>query len=192
MFLIPIPWIVPKNRETIKAYAQRLFENVNLEEPYGILGVSFGGLVAVEASKIHNPGITILISTVEVRSELRLIYRLIGQTRIINVIPSHLFSPPKLLAYWLFSTKSKSLLDNILDDTDPKFAKWAIGAFISWQNQERISSPLLKIGSTTDRLIPAIGDQTLVKGGGHFMIVDKAEEISEIINRELEVLSPGE
>ena len=68
---IPIDWIEPRRKETIEEYALRLSELIDKNEDFGILGVSFGGLVAIEISKILNPKLTILISSVETKNELR-------------------------------------------------------------------------------------------------------------------------
>lgn len=47
---IYIDWVVPLKNEPIKSYAMRLAEVINTDEAYGILGISFGGLVATEIS----------------------------------------------------------------------------------------------------------------------------------------------
>lgn len=79
------------------------------------------------------------------------------------------------------------MLSQILDETDLKFAKWAVNELLNWKNSEKISNPILKIGGTNDKLIPPKRDknQRLIDKGEHFMIVDRAEEISQIINEAL-------
>ena len=72
--LIPIDQINPQGNESIKTYSIRLAQKIDTSEKFGIVGVSFGGLVAVEISKQLKPAITILISSVETRGELRQIY----------------------------------------------------------------------------------------------------------------------
>jgi len=124
--LIPIDWITPKKNEPIEKYAIRLAEVINQNEPFGLLGVSFGGLIATEISKKLNPKITILISSAETKNELRNIYSLFGKTNIVNLIPQKLFNLPKGIAYFLFGANKKELLKNILDATDLSFTKWAI------------------------------------------------------------------
>ena len=149
------------------------------------MGVSFGGLVAVEISKKLNPALTILISSAETKNELRSIYRLVGKSTFLKWLPTILFDPPRILANWIFGAKNKSLLKQILDDTDLKFAKWAANALFTWKNDETLITPILKIGGTCDKLIPPNNkeDQILIDKGAHFMIVDRAEEISRIINK---------
>ena len=182
--LIPVEWIPPKRQETLPAYACRLAQAIHTDEPFGILGVSFGGLVATEISKQLQPDVTILISSAETKHELRPIYRLAGRSNILNLIPKQLFDPPRALANWLFGTQNKPLLKAILDDTDLSFAKWAVNQLTNWQNTERIKNPTLKICGTKDQLIPPSRDKhaKLIQGGAHFMIVDRADEISELIN----------
>jgi len=185
--LIPIEWIEPLKKETIEDYSIRISQSIKKEEDFGIMGVSFGGLIAVEISKKLNPKLTILISSMETRMELRTIYGIIGKTKLLKFIPHYFFDPPRIIANWVFGAKKKKLLNEILDDTDLKFAKWAIIELVNWKNKEKLSNPILKIVGTNDKLIPPKEDknQRLIDKGQHFMIVDKAEEISRIINNEI-------
>ena len=180
--LIPIEWIEPLKNETIESYSIRISKSINREEDFGIMGVSFGGLVAVEISKRLNPKLTILISSAETRLELRLIYRIIGKTKLLKLIPQFLFDPPRIIAYRIFGAVNKKLLNQILNDTDLYFAKWAVIQLTNWSNIEKLSNPVLKIGGTHDKLIPPKKNQRLIEKGEHFMIVDRAYEISQIIN----------
>lgn len=184
---VPIDWIPPLEKESIENYSLRLAKAINTEEEFGILGVSFGGLVATEISIQLNPKLTVLISTAETQQELRSIYRFFGKTGIIDWLPKQLFDPPRFLAHWVFGTQQKKLLNAILDDTDLGFAKWAIQALLTWKNTKAINNPCLKISGTKDKLIPSRSSKNtvLIENGAHFMIVDRADEISEIINREL-------
>ena len=180
--LIPIEWIEPLKNETIESYSIRISKSINREEDFGIMGVSFGGLVAVEISKRLNPKLMILISSAETRLELRLIYRIIGKTKLLKLIPQFLFDPPRIIADWIFGAVNKKLLNQILNDTDLYFAKWAVNQLTNWSNIEKLSNPVLKIGGTHDKLIPPNKNQRLIEKGEHFMIVDRADEISQIIN----------
>ena len=180
--LIPIEWIEPLKNETIESYSIRISKSINREEDFGIMGVSFGGLVAVEISKRLNPKLTILISSAETKLELRLIYKIIGKTKLLKLIPQFLFDPPRIIADWIFGAVNKKLLNQILNDTDLYFAKWAVNQLTNWSNIEKLSNPVLKIGGTHDKLIPPNKNQRLIEKGEHFMIVDRAYEISQIIN----------
>lgn len=189
--LIPIVWITPKTKESIVEYSQRLIKEYQLdkEENFGILGVSFGGLVATEISKLLNPKFTILISSAETRSELNGIIKLAGRSKLIELIPESLFNPPKAIAHFLFGTDNKELLNSILDNTDLNFAKWATRELMNWQNHTRLSN-LIKIGGSKDKLLAPKGNKTIIiERGEHFMIVDRADEISEILNEKIKMFN---
>ena len=161
--LIPIEWIEPLKNETIESYSIRISKSINREEDFGIMGVSFGGLVAVEISKRLNPKLTILISSAETKLELRLIYRIIGKTKLLKLIPQFLFDPPRIIADWIFGAVNKKLLNQILNDTDLYFAKWAVNQLTNWSNIEKLSNPVLKIGGTNYKLGPIDKNQKLIK-----------------------------
>ena len=185
--LIPIEWISPKNKEPIISYAKRLIEKFKLNEQkdIGILGVSFGGLIAVEISKIIQPKITVLISSVALRSDLSRLIKFAGKTNIIELIPKNLLDPPRAIAHFMFGTKEKALLNAILDDTDVHFTKWALRELMNWKNETPLPN-LIVIGGSKDKLLPPKNENSiLIDQGAHFMIVDKASLISEIINKEL-------
>lgn len=187
--LIYLDWIEPEEEETIERYALRLAQKIDQTEPYVLIGLSFGGLIAVEISKHFSPALTILISSVEVREELPLLFRGISKTGLLNLMPSPLFDLPRSFAHFIFGTENKTLINQILDDTDSNFAKWAILQLINWQNNTRLSK-VLKIHGDMDKVIPVPksnqSTQLIIKGGGHFVIVDQAKEVSTFINQSIE------
>ncbi|MEM1134845.1 MAG: alpha/beta hydrolase [Bacteroidota bacterium] len=184
--LVVLNWLQPKPNEKISQYALRMSEKIQRQEKFGILGVSFGGLIATEISKQLHPEITILISSVETKFELRSIYRFIGKTKILNFLPECFFNLPASIAYVLFGAKQKQLLTQILNDSDPKITKWALQQLTTWNNETVLKNPI-KICGTIDRLMPKPKAENiiLIAGGAHFMIVDKAEIISNIIIKKL-------
>ncbi len=179
--LIPISWIRPQKSESISKYSSRLVEQIDSKKPFVLIGVSFGGLVAVEISKIITPAQVILISSVETATEIPKIYRLLGQLGIVKIIPKKLLKPPFWMINYFFEAKNRKLLKEIIEDTDPFFLKWALQCLCTWTNERKISN-LLNITSSTDRLLPSKDSGFIIKNGGHFMIVDRAKEISQIIN----------
>jgi len=186
---IPIDWITPEKNESIENYSKRLSHVIDTENDFGIIGVSFGGLIATEISQILKPKITILISSAHTKNELRPIFKWFGKTGLINLIPTSLFDPPRLIAKYLFGVKDSKLLNDILDDTDLSFAKWAVEKLINWKNTTQLKN-VIKINGTNDKLIPPRGNtkMELIDKGGHFMIVDRANEISDIINDKLKTV----
>lgn len=86
---------------------------------------------------------------------------------------------------WLFGIKTmeeKKLLNSILNETEPCFLKWAIDKIIRWENTEN-HIDVSHIHSTSDKILPIkyVHNTTLVENGGHFMVYNKANEISDFI-----------
>lgn len=184
--LIHLDWIRPNKNENLPDYAKRLSTPINTKEPFGIIGVSFGGMVAIEMAKQLNPKITILISSAETKFELRTIYRIFGKTNFIKLVPLFCFNMPRKIAYYLFGAKNKKLLKAILDDADMYFTKWAVSQLIIWKNETK-PTRLIKINGKKDKLIPSKHHKNtiFISDGEHFMIVDNASKVSELINNEL-------
>ncbi|MCT4640098.1 MAG: alpha/beta hydrolase [Bacteroidales bacterium] len=182
--IVPVNWIKPIQNESISDYSVRLSKVINPEDDFGLLGVSFGGFIATEISKRLKPKVTILISSAETRDELSPFLKLMGRIGLFNIIPQRFIMPPKIITHRMFGTSRKSLLNSIIKDTDLEFAKWAVGALVNWNNKTPLKS-VLKISGSDDRMIPPgrSNNVNIITGGGHFIIVDRANEVSIIINR---------
>ncbi len=179
-----IKWIEPLKMESIEDYTKRISEQINIEENFGILGVSFGGIIAVELSKIIKPQITILISSVELASQLPRNYLKIVNSGIFSLLPNSVLKPPKFIMHYLFGAKNKKLLNQIIDDTKPEFIKWALNTIVNWKNETRLPN-IVRIHGTQDRLFPLVGEAIEIENGKHFMIVDNSKEISRFVNETL-------
>ena len=82
-----IKWIEPKDNETIQEYALRLSEQIDTNKPI-ILGVSFGGMIAIEIAKQIDYQQVILISSAKTKTEIPLIYRISGRLKLHKIIPN--------------------------------------------------------------------------------------------------------
>ncbi|SMD33091.1 Alpha/beta hydrolase family protein [Reichenbachiella faecimaris] len=180
-----VEWIPSFQWESMTAYARRLCDQVDDSEPFVLLGVSFGGMLAVEMNKYIQPQKTILVTSLARTSELPLWIRWIAKTRLNRIIPSFLFgSNPKWLI-WYFGIKSeqgKKMVTAIAKKTDRAFTKLCIDKVLSWRN-ERLPENLIRIHATKDLLLPAPkGIKGIdLEGAGHFAIVENASEISVIV-----------
>ena len=74
-----------------------------------------------------------------------------------------------------------------MSEADPAIINWSIDAVSKWNN-ETIPTNLIHIHGDCDKLLPAKpgGKYEIVKGGEHFMVYSKAEEVSGIINKILD------
>jgi pimeloyl-ACP methyl ester carboxylesterase len=168
--------------ESLKDYASRLFKATKLPDDYNLLGVSFGGMIAAEFAKIKQPRNLFLVSTVSNSSEMPLQFRFGKLIPLHKITPTFLLKSANFITYYLFGVKTqedKQLLSQILKDTDPDFLRWAMNAMLHWNNTVKQG---IKIHGSKDRMLPAKGKiDYLVDQGGHFMIVNKADEIQAIV-----------
>jgi pimeloyl-ACP methyl ester carboxylesterase len=184
-----IEWIAPLKGESLKDYAFRISGQIETNKPI-LVGVSFGGMLAVEISKIIDCQKVILISSAKRKHEIPLLYRLFGRLRLHRLIPISILKHANVLTYWLFGMKTKiekDLLKSILKDTDPVFLKWAMNAIIQWENQE-IPEALVHLHGDADRILPVWNIRRadfIISGGGHLMIYSKAEEINQLLKKQI-------
>ncbi len=187
-----IKWIIPNKNEPIKRYAERLAKQITVPHPI-FIGLSFGGIMAVEVAKLIQPEQLILIASAKNRMEIPFYYRLAGTLRLHKLLPAALLKKPSMIANWFFrisKQKDKQLLAEILKDTDKQFLKWAIDKIVNWRNKA-LPVNYTHIHGTSDRILPYrfVKANIAVDGGGHFMTVNKAVELTEILNSLL-IISP--
>ncbi|MEH3115893.1 alpha/beta hydrolase [Pedobacter terrae] len=185
--IIHIDWIDPHKNESLEAYAERLSQIIDTSKPFALIGVSFGGMIAVEMAKLLKPVTTIIISSTMLSGHLPALYRFAGKLRLLNLIPAKLLKASnKLTQHYYFGTKSNSekiLLNRIIKDTDPHFLKWAIGSILSWENKIK-PERIFHIHGTNDKILyskKAIPD-FVIESGTHFMVYQHARKISGIID----------
>lgn len=182
-----IDWLDPKPNESINSYAVRMAESINTKEKFCLLGVSYGGMIAIEMNSFLKPELTFLISSAQKSCELRKIYKILGALKVDKIIPKKLFIPPAFILLTLLGAKNKTLAKNIHADMDSYFTKWAVGQLIRW-NSEKEYQNIYKIHGTKDLLIPVhkTKNTRIIEKGKHFMIADESEKVAQLINEILE------
>jgi hypothetical protein len=180
-----IKWEVPDKEETIASYTKKLAKQITAVGAIYIR-LSFGGMMATEVSKLIKPKQLILIASAKNRSEIPPYYKWVGVLRLHKLLPTLLLKKSSFIADWFFGVKTKNdkkLLAEILRDTNSHFLKWAINKIVHWQNQE-VPGNCTHIHGTADRILPYCFVQAdiAVKGGGHFMTVNKYPKINAIVN----------
>jgi len=184
--ITPIHWIKHQKSDNLTSYAQRLVSQIDNNEPFILIGVSLGGFLAVELNKFVKPVKTILISSAEKYTEIPHFYRIAGKIKLLKIFP-FLLNPPKFIIHWAFGAKNKKLLNAIIDNTDPKFTNWALHSIMVWKQSEDLKNHV-QIHGTSDKLLPISKKKNAIeiKKGGHFMIEDRAKEISQVIQNEID------
>ena len=95
-------------------------------------------------------------------------FRIAGKSRINKIIPL------------------KDMDDNFSPRVNPTYSNWAINQIINWRNTSKPEN-IIHIHGSNDHIFPVKNVQAnyIVKGGGHFMVMNRAREMNEIIKNEL-------
>lgn len=181
-------WEAPNSQESLEDYSKRYADKIIPQLPSIILGVSFGGIVAQEISKLIAIEKVLLISSIKHRKEIPWYFSL-GQT-----FPVYSWVAPQQIK-WIGASMQRALGDrgegallfeSMLANTPDEFMPWAIHQLIHWK-QEQPPEHVVHYHGTNDHVLPAkfISDYIPIEGGTHAMIMVKAAKMNAILEKEL-------
>lgn len=181
-----IQWTAPLPGDTLVSYAEKLFASINDEEAI-IVGLSFGGMLAVEIAKKHPRTKVIVIASSKTYREIPL------YLRVWRHFPVYKFHSDKTKNYsggfvlkilGTTGAEQRKVQRQIMSDSDPAFTRWAIHAILSWKNKI-VPENVIHIHGTSDRLLPYrhVNAHYTITNGAHVMIMDKAEELSALLKK---------
>ncbi len=186
--LIPLKWEKISEEDDMRSYALKLSRQINEKRPI-ILGLSFGGMLATELSKLLNPEKVFLVSSAKTRSELgysSFLWRFIVNR---GMVPYGLFNLMRPFNYYRVGIKNKEdrkLIADMNNKMEIDFLKNAIRMIVNWKNNI-YDNDIVHIHGTKDKVIrPKFVNPThWVEGGEHIMILNKAEIVSRLIEQHL-------
>lgn len=181
-----LPWLTPEPRETLPHYAARMAAAIPAEAQGLLVGVSFGGVVALEISRLRPQLRTVLISSIPDASCLPPLLRLVRASGLYRLFPPQWLKLFPRAGQWYFGVRNGPeyrLFRQILQDMEPVYTRWAVASLLHWDSTNVGHS--IQILGTRDRVFPPgpTPVEYLIPGGGHFMVLSHAEEISRILNR---------
>lgn len=183
-----IAWKLPLDQESMQAYARRMAEDIDTSQPFSLVGLSFGGMIAVEMNSFLKPERTILISSDYTPRHLPFYVQWIRHTRLHRVVPPSWLKGLPGPAHWFFGTETKAekiLLNQFLHDADDRFLHWAINAVLTWKNHSPPPNCIRIHGDKDKVLTHYRSAHAIVRGGGHFMVLTKAKEVSSLLEKYL-------
>lgn len=175
-----LKWIKPEPHESLESYAARLAEKIDDKEPYVLIGLSLGGMLAIEISKKKKPEATILISSAATCTEIPKFYRMAGSVGLHKIIPTGIFKTGSFLKRYFISEspECKRVVRELIKDVDPEFVRWGMDAIIHWNNTQ-VPERVYRIHGNKDEILPLHFKPTYeIPEGRHMMVLDKAGEIS--------------
>ncbi len=184
-----IEWKIPLSPdESLEEYAIRMSAEITHKNPV-LMGVSFGGILVQEISKIIPVKKIILISTIKSHHEFPNRLKLIQRTKAYKLFPFKIIENIEYYTkYFLgdFLRQRAKLYEMYLSVKDARYMKWAIYHVLHWQQETPLENSL-HIHGSNDHVFPSkhIKNFILVDKGTHVMVLLKAKKISEIISKSL-------
>ncbi|MEI6866820.1 alpha/beta hydrolase [Flavicella sp.] len=180
-----LEWLLPSSKnESIQSYSKRLCKNIKHKNPI-LIGVSFGGVIVQEMSKIISYDKLIIISSIKNKYELPKKLNFIKKAKLYLLAPVHFIDSVEKFISFLFGKKAQNRIDAYkmyLSQRNPKYLKWAIKEVLCW-NQENSIPGIIHLHGDKDIIFPIeqINDCITIKDGSHVMIITKGKKISAIL-----------
>lgn len=179
-------WLPPATpTESLPDYVARMAAAIPPALVCTVVGVSFGGVVALEICRLRPQAQAVLVSSIPDAGSLPMLLRLIRTTRVYKLVPPQLlklFPRAGQLYFGVRNGAEYQLFKQILQDMEPQYTRWAINRLLHWDSTD--PGRCVQILGTHDRVFPP-GPATvdyLIRGGGHFMVLSHAQEISKILD----------
>ncbi len=180
-----INWLIPEPDETLQHYAKRMRAEITEENPI-LMGLSFGGMVCTEIAKQILVKKIILISSIKSSEELPLWMKTVAKLKLNKILPmrSTKFTQPfqnRMLG--VETEEEKNLVASLRRDVDLPYTNWAVNQAINWKNDWK-HPDIYHIHGDNDNMFPIknIKATYIIKNAGHFMIMNRAAEVSTCIN----------
>jgi pimeloyl-ACP methyl ester carboxylesterase len=179
-----IHWTDPHNNEKLSDYAWRLTGQIDTTEPFILVGLSLGGMMAVEIAKRINPVCTIIISSIPVTTHLPKYFKFAGKLGMGKILPASLLKMASSAkhALTMSSAANRKLMFDIIRAGDDRFIRWALNAVLEWENKE-VPKPFYHIHGTRDEIFPiSLTTPThIVKKGDHMFAVSKPDILNHML-----------
>ena len=180
---VPVKWLIPDKSDTLTSYSQKLINEYHIKQNDIVIGNSLGGMLAIEISKKVKLSKTILISSIKTVDEAPRSFKWYRYIPLYRILPAKFYTMTGNIVQFAMgrmSIKHKQLFIEMLENTSPQFVKWAIGAILHWDNQT-VPANVYHITGDKDQVFSykRIKGATIVKGGTHLMILNKANQIND-------------
>ena len=182
-----LEWIVPESKsEDLTSYCGRLKAQIKHTDPV-LVGVSFGGIVVQELSKLIPIRNLIIISSIKDTSEMPRRLEFLKNSMAYKLFPSRQIARIDDFSYFAVHKRLKKkadLYNKYLSVRNEKYLNWAIYQVLHWKPIGR-THEVVHIHGDRDEIFPIkhIKDCIIVPDGTHAMIVVKARRIRKILEK---------
>ena len=184
-----LKWKEPLSlEESLEDYTKRMCEDIHHKNPV-LIGVSFGGIIMQEISKLIDSKKVIIISSVKTKNEFPLTYKVLIKSKLYKLFPTKTVSNFENYSFFFIGKSLKKKAETYkkyFSVRDENYIKWSIHTVLHWQ-QENVLADITHIHGTKDTVFPIknIHNVIEIEGGTHAMILTKSKKISKIIHQTL-------
>lgn len=186
--IIVLDWPTPDKNDTMQTYARKFLPQINTSVPFCLLGVSFGGMLCTELSKITTPQKTFLVSTSKSRKELPWFIKMFKYFPVHKIISEKQHRKMAYQGRWIIGFGKAYIPEflGMINSMTENYFKYCINIIVTWKGKE-LPKNSIHIHGDADRLLwyKYVNPDYTIKQGSHAMIVFRAEEINKIIEKEL-------
>ena len=180
-----IRWLMPEPNESIQQYAKRMLADITEDNPI-LMGLSFGGMICTEIAKQIPVDRIIIISSIKSAKELPLWMKAVATLKLNKIVPlksTRLTQPIQNKMLGVQTDEEKSLVASLRREADLPYTNWAVHQAINWKNDWQHPN-IYHIHGDKDNMFPIknIKADFTIKNAGHFMIMNRADEVSGCIN----------
>jgi pimeloyl-ACP methyl ester carboxylesterase len=160
-------WIDPRDDdESLGEYSRRMAAGIEPDsdaDPLYVGGLSFGGMVALEAARVLRPRGVFLISSCfssrDIAAPVRLFGKLIGVTPLALASAAMVMAPLIVRVVGRSNRHQRRLLVRLLPDVHLRSARWAGPAILRWEfgddgGTDRLPCPVHHIHGGRDLIVP--------------------------------------
>lgn len=181
--VVLLEWKIPFKGESLQDYAKRIAEDITHADPV-IIGVSFGGILVQEISKIMKVRKTIIISSVKSNKEFPNTIKWAKLTYIYKIFPTTILQNIESYIPETINNKylkgRKGLYKKFLSIRDKLYLEWSIEQVVLWDRSEP-DPDVIHIHGSKDEVFPIkyIQNCIVVEKGTHIMVVKRFRWFNE-------------
>lgn len=186
-----LDWPMMPEGSTLSDFALALADRVDKDHPHAFVGVSMGGMVAQELAANTRPQQVIIISSWKGPQEMPPPIRVLRGTHAERLLTPAFMKRTLPVMRWQMGVETeadRALFDAFIAATPLEQVRVQVAAVLGWEGPARPVEGLVHIHGSADRLMPIwhIQRPIRVAGGGHFMVHNRAEELSQLVLKALE------
>lgn len=190
--IIVLNWPTPEKNDTMESYARKFLPQINTNIPFCLLGVSYGGMICTELSKIISPKKIFLISSCKSRKELPWFIKTLKYIPLHRLISENQHRKMAYKGRWIIGFGKAYIPEflGMVNSMTKNYFKYCINIIVNWNNTT-LPKNTIHIHGDNDILLwyRFVKPDYTIEKGSHAMVVFQTDEINKIIEKELNLVS---